>query len=67
VIVSESFDASTAALVHRAVREEAAGTRAQIFPQGEIGLRLYAMPAFREFVERLGVEIEQAMILTPAR
>jgi len=49
------------------VREETAGTRAQIFPQGEIGLRLYAMPAFRDFAERIGVEIEQAMMPSPAR
>jgi hypothetical protein len=59
VIVSESFDSSTAAQVHRAVREEAAGAHAEAPPQSEIGLRLYAVPAFREFAERIGLGIAQ--------
>lgn len=61
VIVSESFDSSTAAQVHRAVREGATGTHVQTFPQDEIGLRLYEIPAFREFAERVGKEIAEAM------
>jgi len=61
VIVSESFDSSTGAQVHRAVREGAAGAHAQALPQDEIGLRLFEMPAFREFAERIGKEIADTM------
>jgi len=62
VVVSESFDSSIAAQVHRAVRQVASGTHAEALPQGEIGLRLCEIPAFREFAERLGVEMAQAML-----
>jgi len=61
VIVSEGFDASTAAQVHRAVQEEASGAHAFALPADEIGLRLNELPAFREFAERLGMQIAQAM------
>jgi len=61
VIVSESFDSSTAAQVHRAVREGTASEHAQALPQDEIGLRLYELPAFRAFAERIGKEITEAM------
>ena len=66
VIVSESLDASIATQVHRAVRESA-DAHAEFLPQGEIGLRLYAVPAFREFAERIGAQTVQTMMLDPGR
>jgi hypothetical protein len=64
VVVSESFDAATAAKLSSAVRDSAAGVRAERFPQveDEIGLRLYEIPSFREFVQNIGVRIAEAMI-----
>ena len=63
VLVSESFDTNTAAKVHEAVRDGAAHAEnypqnyQQIYPQGEIGLRLYDLPAFRKFAESIGAQI----------
>jgi hypothetical protein len=65
VIVSESFDTATAARVHGAVRDGVAGAHAEIFPQNEIGLRLYEIPAFRRFSEAIGQQIAQEMQSTP--
>ena len=65
VLVSESFDSNTAAKVHEAVRDGAAHAENspqndwQIYPQGEIGLRLYDLPAFRTFAESIGAQIAQ--------
>ena len=47
VIVSESFDANTAAQLSNAVRDGSAAIHAQVEPQGELGLRLYDLPAVR--------------------
>jgi len=58
VIVSESFDSSTAAQVQHALRE-ATGTHAEAFPQDELGLRLYQEPAFRAFAEQIGLQIAE--------
>jgi hypothetical protein len=59
VIVSESFDATTAVKVRSAVRDGAA--HAENFPQDEIGLRLYEIPAFQKFAEEIGAQIAQAI------
>lgn len=65
VIVSESFDTTTAAKVHSAVRDGAA--RAENFPQTEIGLRLYDIPAFRAFAEEIGVQIVREVTSSSCR
>jgi hypothetical protein len=67
VIVSESFDTTTGAKVHAAVRDGAASVRANLYPQGEIGLRLYEIPAFQKFAEQIGFEIAREMTASPSR
>jgi len=67
VVVSESFDANTAAKVQNAVRDGAGGARAQAYPEGELGLRLYEIPAFRGFANRIGAAIEWEMLPVPTR
>ncbi len=64
VIVTESFDTPTAAKVHAAVRDRAANVHAGIFPQNEIGLRLYEIPAFRKLAEQIGMQVAQEMMLS---
>ncbi|MBZ5719792.1 MAG: hypothetical protein LAO03_05375 [Acidobacteriia bacterium] len=49
VIVSESFDAATAAQLSQAVREGNTSVHAQDEPQQELGFRLYDLPAFQAF------------------
>jgi len=66
VIVTESFDTTTAAKVHSAVRDGVANVRADVFPQDEIGLRLYDIPAFRKIVEQIGLQIAREMVFSPA-
>ena len=67
VIVSESFDMTTAAKVHNAVRDGAASVRAGNAPQDEIGLRLYEIPAFRKIAEEVGMQIAREMTSSPGR
>lgn len=69
VVVSESFDAATAAKLSSTLRDSAAGVHAGNVARGEdeIGLRLYEIPAFREFEAAIGQRILQEMIATPAR
>jgi hypothetical protein len=67
VVVSESFDANTAAKVQNAVRDRADGAHAQAYPEGELGLRLYKIPAFRVFADRIGAAIEREMLPAPTR
>jgi hypothetical protein len=69
VVVSESFDAATAAKLSSAVRESSSGIRAgnQGHDQDEIGLRLYEIPAFREFQALIGLRIARALIETAGR
>ena len=69
VVVSESFDAATAAKLSSAVRDSAAGVHATNLPQveDEIGLRLYEIPAFREFQSVIGQRILQEMIASAGR
>jgi len=66
VIVSESFDTTTAGRIHQAVRDSSAGERAEMLPQDEdeIGLRLYDNPAFRAFAQAIGNEIVQEIVNT---
>jgi hypothetical protein len=68
VVVSESFDTTTATRIHQAVHDGSAGVSAEIFPQdeNEIGLRLFEIPAFRRFAEEIGDQIVQEM-LNPGR
>ncbi len=54
VIVSESFDTPTAEKVHAAVREGVSAVHAEVYPQDEIGLRLYENPAFQKFAQQIG-------------
>ena len=67
VIVSESFDTITATKVHTAVRDQASSVHAGNFPQDELALRLYEIPAFRKLVEEIGIEIAREITLSPSR
>jgi len=67
VIISESFDPTTGAKVHAAVRESTANVRAEVYPQGEIGLRLYEIPAFQKFAEQIGLQIALEMSASRTR
>lgn len=49
VIVSESFDARTAAKLVDAIRNQSAEVHAETIPQKELGQRLYDLPAFQQF------------------
>ena len=67
VIVSESFDTTTAAKVHTAVRDQASNVHAVNFPQQEIALRLYEIPAFRKIVEQIGMKVALEIAQGPSR
>jgi hypothetical protein len=67
VIVSESFDTTTAVKVHSAVRDGATSERAGNYPQQEIGLRLYEIPPFRRFAEEIGQQIAREITSSPGR
>jgi hypothetical protein len=54
VVVSESFDASTAGKLRIAMREGGESPQAENLPQEEIGLRLLGIPAFQAFEEKIG-------------
>ena len=59
VVVLESFDTALAAKLRDAVRENAPGVQVSNYRSDELCLRLYELPAFREFQERLGASILQ--------
>jgi hypothetical protein len=61
VIISESFDTTTALKARSAIRDGAATVHAGNSPQEEIGLRLYEIPAFQKFVGQIGMQIAQEM------
>jgi len=61
VIVSEGFDAATAAKLRTAVRDETGAIHAQSLPQEEIGLRLFEIPAFRTFAREIGERIAEGI------
>lgn len=68
VVVSESFDVTTAAKLRNAVREGSAAVHANNLHnnggEDEIGLRLLEIPAFRRFQASLGEQIAEEMTLT---
>jgi hypothetical protein len=61
VIVTESFDAATAAKLSTALRDDNGGTHAGNLPQEEIGLRLFEIPAFQAFAEKIGNRMAERM------
>ncbi|HXY52465.1 MAG TPA: hypothetical protein VEI01_23675 [Terriglobales bacterium] len=56
VIVSESFDVTTAAKLSAALRSAGPEQHAGGASEDELSLRLESLPAFREFEERVGAE-----------
>jgi hypothetical protein len=67
VIVSESFDTTTAVKVHGAVRDGAATEHAENSQQQEIGLRLFEIPAFQRFAEQVGMQIAREITASQSR
>jgi hypothetical protein len=67
VIVSESFDSVTAAKLSSAIRTAPAERRAANLPQEELSMRLYDLPAFRDWQGRMGDEILQRLSLPETR
>ena len=61
VIVSESFDAATAAKLRTALQSGAGAQHAASLQQTEIGLRLFEIPAFRTYAEEVGRQVAVAM------
>jgi hypothetical protein len=61
VIVSESFDSATAAKLSSAIRTAPGERRAANLPQEELSLRLYHLPAFREWQGKVGEEVLQRL------
>jgi hypothetical protein len=57
VIVSESFDSATEEKLSSAIRTTAAERHAENLPQRELTVRLYDLPAFREWQGRVAEEI----------
>jgi len=65
VLVSESFDQVTATKLRDAVRSGSGDVRAENLPEDELSLRLYEMPAFSAFQERIGKRILREIEDTP--
>jgi hypothetical protein len=61
VIVSESFDAATAAKLSTAQRDNTGATHAGNLPQEEIGLRLFEIPAFQAFAKEIGKRMAEGI------
>jgi hypothetical protein len=61
VVISESFDVSTAAKLRDAVRDDATAVHAENVQQEEIGMRLSEIPAFREFQAAIANRIDQSL------
>jgi hypothetical protein len=61
VIVSESFDSATSAKLRAALRDKNDAIDAEYLPQEEIGLRLFANPAFVTFARQVGERIAEDM------
>jgi hypothetical protein len=61
VIVSESFDTATASKLHTALREGASAVHAQNPQHGEIGLRLFEIPAFQAFAAEIGEQVREVI------
>jgi hypothetical protein len=62
VIISEGFDSATAAKLSSAIRTAPAERHAEKLPQEELSLRLYDLPAFREWQGKMGEDIARALI-----
>jgi hypothetical protein len=62
VIVSESFDAPTAGKLRTAIRSGAGAAQAENLPQEEIGLRLFEIPAFQAFAEKVGESVTDQIV-----
>ncbi|HUC28927.1 MAG TPA: hypothetical protein VMR80_05060 [Candidatus Acidoferrum sp.] len=62
VIVSESFDAPTAGKLRTAIRSGAGAAQAENLPQEEIGLRLFEIPAFQAFAEKVGESLTDQIV-----
>jgi len=65
VVVSESFDLETAAKLSAAARTISHKAVATKIPQEELSMRLYDLPAFRRFQQRIGdaiLERDQTLI-----
>ncbi len=65
VIVSESFDSVTAAKLSAAVRTASGERHADANSQPELSLRLYSLPAFRVFQDKIGNQILNAITSVP--
>jgi hypothetical protein len=61
VTVSETFDTETAAKLRGVLRDGTSAAHAKSLPQQEIGLRLFEIPAFQAFVEKIGERVMQEM------
>ena len=61
VVVSESFDPTTAAKLRTALRDGTGAEHAENLPQEEIGLRLFQIPAFQVFAKQIGIRIAAEM------
>ena len=57
VVVSESFDVETAAKLSAAARTGNHKAEAMDIPHEELGMRVYDVPAFRRFQQRIGETI----------
>jgi len=62
VIVSESFDAATEAKLSSAIRTTSMDRHAENIPQEELSMRLYDLPAFREWQAGIREEILENII-----
>jgi len=63
VIVSESFDSATAAKLSSAVRTTPREKHASAASQEELSMRLYSLPAFRAFQERIAIEMLRGIVI----
>jgi len=61
LVISESFDESTAAKLRNALLDKTADQSASLASPLELSLRLNGLPAFREFQYQLGVQILNAV------
>ncbi len=61
VLVSESFDSTTAARLLNAVRDTAGDTHADKFQTEELGLRLMEEPGFSAFQELVGERVRERL------
>jgi hypothetical protein len=63
LVISESFDETTAGKLRDAVLDKTTEQSADMLEPQELSLRLYQLPAFREFQLRLGAQIADASVI----